>query len=132
MAKNTYKRTPRAKDNEATENQVHQEVKGKDKGKDKAKTSDKTVMPTNYIPYLIYVAIFGIFYVSNAHNAEKMIRKINHLEKEVENLRSDYTSLEVDYISAGVQSEITEKAKQLGLIENDKKVRKIIIKNSNE
>lgn len=92
-----------------------------------------TGLSIKYLPHLIYVAVLGVIYISNSHSAETMIRKLNKLETEVENLRSDYSSLEVDYTSAGVQSEITARAKkELNLIENDRKTKKIIIQNEDE
>lgn len=129
MAENRVKRTKKKEENKL----ISESKKEKSRSSFNLENAFDTGLSIKYIPHLIYVAILGIIYISNSHSAETMIRKLNKLETQVENLRSDYSSLEVDYTSSGVQSEITARAKEeLNLVENDKKTKKIIIANENE
>ncbi|MTI20227.1 hypothetical protein E1176_04270, partial [Fulvivirga sp. RKSG066] len=46
-------------------------------------------LPVKYLPYILFIAVVGIFYIGNSHYAEKTVRKIDKLKKEVEDLRAD-------------------------------------------
>lgn len=84
--------------------------------------------PINYIPYVLYITLLGIFYISNSHYAKKLQRQIIQLEKEVTNLRSDYTHSQAKYINATKYSEVEKRAKQLGLERVEKVPYQIIVK----
>ena len=68
---------------------------------------------------IFYLIFFIIFYISNQHSVEKKIREINILEKEVEELRTDYITLKNNYMFSRKETEILKKVKELGL-ENSK------------
>ncbi len=76
--------------------------------------------PIRYVPYFAFLTVLGLIYISNNYYSDKMMRKINALDKEVEILRIDYSTLKYEYIYSSKQSEIAEKVKQYGLIENQK------------
>ncbi|NJO02606.1 MAG: hypothetical protein HC880_13810 [Bacteroidia bacterium] len=85
-------------------------------------------LSTRYIPRLIYLSIFGIMYIANAHYAERMVREISTLEAEVETLRANHTTIKAEYDTyTGKQSEIAERAKAVGLVESGGKVQKIYV-----
>ena len=46
---------------------------------------------------IFYLLLFLIIYISNQHSVEKQIREINKLEKDVEELRTDYVTLNNNY-----------------------------------
>jgi len=75
-------------------------------------------VPEKFIPYIIFISFVGIFYIGNNHYTEKMIRNINKMEAEVEELRADYTSLKAEYMIDGKQSEVARKVTSLGLEES--------------
>lgn len=60
----------------------------------------------------------GLFYIGNTHYAEKTVRKINHVQTKVEDLRADYTTMKSDLMFASKQSEVARKVKQFGLAES--------------
>ncbi|MCS6820544.1 MAG: FtsL-like putative cell division protein [Microscillaceae bacterium] len=88
-------------------------------------TSLDAGLSTKYIPYLLFLAVLAILYIANAHQAEKMVRKINKLEAEVENARADYITLKVEYMYLGKQSEISKRAAELGLSQEVGKIKRI-------
>ena len=63
--------------------------------------------------------LFLIIYISNQHSVEKQIREINKLEKDVEELRTDYVTLNNNYMFSRKESEILKRVKKIGL-ENSK------------
>jgi len=68
---------------------------------------------------IFYLLFFLIIYISNQHSVEKQIREINNLEKDVEELRTDYVTLNNNYMFSRKESEILKRVKEIGL-ENSK------------
>ena len=80
-----------------------------------------------YMPNLLFTLALCIFYIGNSHYAEKTIRKIDKLKKEVQDLRADYTTLKADYMFASKQSEVARKVNNKGLRESSTPPNKIIL-----
>ncbi len=87
-------------------------------------------LPLKYLPYILFVMGIGIFYIGNNHYTEKTIRQITKMEKEVEDLRADYRTLQADYMHARLQSQVAKRVKKIGLNESSTPPNKIIIKAS--
>ena len=90
-------------------------------------TSFEQGLPARFVPYILYFTIVGLFYIGNSHYAERMIRKRSQLEREVEDLRANYTTLKAGYMLDSKQSEVAKRVKHLGLVESDTPPYKIII-----
>ncbi|MEQ8245749.1 FtsL-like putative cell division protein [Fulvivirga sp.] len=84
-------------------------------------------IPVRFVPHILFVAFIGLFYIGNSHYAEKNVRKIDALEKEVEDLRADYTTLKADYMFAGKQSEVAKNIARKGITESLRPPEKIVI-----
>ncbi len=85
----------------------------------------KEVVKVKYFPYLIFVAVLGVVYIANTHYTEKLIKRIDKIESEVEELRVDYTTLTYKYLYVSNRSTVEKKINNIGLIEIDKPVVKI-------
>ena len=64
---------------------------------------------------VLYLLFFLIIYISNQHSVEKKIREISILEKEVEELRTDYITLNNNYMFSRKETEILKRVKNLKL-----------------
>ena len=64
---------------------------------------------------VLYLLFFLIIYISNQHSLEKKIREISQLEKEVEELRTDYITLNNNYMFSRKETEILKRVKDLKL-----------------
>ena len=64
---------------------------------------------------ILYLLFFLIIYISNQHSVEKKIREISQLEKEVEELRTDYITLNNNYMFSRKETEILKRVKSLKL-----------------
>jgi hypothetical protein len=80
----------------------------------------------DHLPQILFLMALGILYIGNGHYAENTIRKINNLQKQVEDLRADYHTLKADYMFDSKQSEVASKVKNFGLRESSEPPLKII------
>lgn len=71
----------------------------------------------NAIPFFLYLIVIGILYITNGNIADKKIREINKLTKEVKELRSEYIITKSELMFLSKQSEIAKKTEALGLKE---------------
>ena len=79
-----------------------------------------------YLPQILFLMALGILYIGNGHFAENTIRKINTLQKRVEDLRADYHTLKADYMFDSKQSEVASKVQETGLRESSEPPVKIL------
>ena len=86
-------------------------------------------LPVKYLPYVLYIFILLLIYIGNNHYAEKSVRKIDRLEREVEDLRADYTTLKAEYMLSGKQSEVAKTVEEKGLEESLEPPKKVYVSN---
>lgn len=84
--------------------------------------------PSSYLPYVLFLAFLGVLYITNAHFARKLQRETLSLEKEVIQLKTDYTHMQAKYMNSIRYSEIEKRAKQFGLQRTEKVPYQIVIK----
>ena len=82
-----------------------------------------------YLPYILYLMFLGILYIGNGHYAENSIRKVDALQRQVEDLRADYHTLKADYMFSSKQSEVAVRVKDMDLYESLNPPYKIEVKN---
>ena len=90
-------------------------------------TSFERGLPTRFVPYILYFTIIGLFYIGNSHYAERMVRRTEQLEREVDNLRANYTTMKASYMYESKQSQVAKRAKKLGLEESATPPYKIVV-----
>jgi hypothetical protein len=67
------------------------------------------------IPFLIFIALLLILYIANIYKGEKIMSEIISLEKEVRELRAEYSSTVFDRQQLSTQSEISKMITEKGL-----------------
>lgn len=83
-------------------------------------------VPVHMVPKALFVALLMLVYIFNSHQGDRMARKIASLQSEVEDLRTDYTTLQSEWMTETRRSRLIEKAKTLGLIESTEPPFKIL------
>lgn len=83
--------------------------------------------PMHQLPKIGFVMLLCLLYIGNTHYAEKTVRKINHVQAEVEDLRADYTTMKSDLMYASKQSEVARKVSAFGLEESLEPPHKIVV-----
>lgn len=69
------------------------------------------------LPFAAFVALLGLVYISNRHLAERTVRSIDQLSRQVKELSWDYKSLSAELMKLTTQTEIAKRADTLGLKE---------------
>lgn len=69
------------------------------------------------LPFIAFLAFLALLYISNRHMAERTVRQIDRLGREVKELSWDYKSLSAELMKLTTQSEIAKRADTLGLKE---------------
>ena len=78
------------------------------------------------LPFVLFLGFLAIIYIANAHFAEKRVREVFELQKEVKDLRREYHSLRSDIAFNSRRTELARQLKNKGLgqsIRRQKKVR---------
>jgi len=70
-----------------------------------------------HIYYFIFLIFIGILYITNGNMADKKIREINKLNKELKELRSKYIISKAELMFLNKQSEVAKRVEPLGLKE---------------
>ena len=72
------------------------------------------------LPFVCYLVLLGVIYISNAHASEKALRRIETLKQEVKDTKWHYMSLQQQLEYGSIQSQIGKKVEGIGLVQNHK------------
>ncbi len=62
--------------------------------------------------FIAFLVVLGVVYISNAHSAEKHLREIQELKKEVKELQWEYLGLKKDIVKGSSMSRLQAKMKE--------------------
>lgn len=88
--------------------------------------NDRIFLVTN-LRYVLFVSLFALFYIANTHYAEKNMRQINTLQKELRELESQYMTSKSELMYKSKLTEVAKLVKPYGLRELTKPPQKIVI-----
>ncbi|MGQ1910926.1 FtsL-like putative cell division protein [Marinifilum sp. RC60d5] len=74
----------------------------------------KTVV-VHQLPFVLFVVVLGILYISNRYTSEKVYRDMIKLEKELKDLRFESITTASDLMYMSKQSEVVKRVKRDGL-----------------
>ena len=69
------------------------------------------------VPFFLFLAVIAIIYIYNGHYADKTVRRINRLSKEVKELQYEYKTVKSEVMFHSKQSELAKAVEPLGLKE---------------
>lgn len=69
------------------------------------------------IPYFLFLSVLAVIYIYNGHYADKTIRNINKVSKELRELQYEYKTLKSEVMYRSKQSEMAKAVEPLGLKE---------------
>jgi len=83
---------------------------------------------TEMLPFIVFLAMLCMMYIANRHFAERNIRAIDKLNKEVKEMSWDYKTLKADLMLKSTKTEVAKLVDTLGLKEPIEPPKKIVIK----
>jgi len=80
------------------------------KAKNKETTRKKvgTRMMFRNLPFIYFLSGLALLYIANAHYAERKVRQIDALKKEIEQMRWEFNSVKSDFLFKSTQSQLTK------------------------
>ena len=69
------------------------------------------------VPFFLFLSLLAVIYIYNGHYANKTIRKINKLSREVKELKYEYTAVKSKVLYQSKQTELVKAVEPLGLKE---------------
>lgn len=87
----------------------------------------ETIM--DFLPFVAFLSLLAILYISNTFYAEKTIRKINTLTNELKELKAESITARSDRMFKSKQSEVAKEADKIGLKESVEPPVKLIANN---
>lgn len=94
----------------------------------KAKTSFKfSDSVLNNLAFLAFLGLLATIYIANAHYADRNVRQIQVLNKEVREMRWHYMSLQSENMFNSLRSEVESRVKDDGLRLSRGKPMKVVI-----
>ena len=79
------------------------------------------------MPFIVFLMILGIIYITNIFNVERSRRQIDDLEEELRELRYEYISSRSKLMFESKPSEIVIKLKETGIGESMDPPKKIMV-----
>lgn len=71
----------------------------------------------NIMPFLFFLTVLGMLYIANKHYAEKNIRQIEKINKELKELKWEHLTAKSELVSKSKQSELAKITTLFGLKE---------------
>jgi len=84
------------------------------------------------LPFVLYIALLGMIYIGNRHLAEKNIRDIDKLNKEVKELSYGYKVTKADLAYKSTLTEVAKRVDTLGIKESLQPPQKIVDKEATD
>ena len=69
------------------------------------------------IPFFLFLAVLAVVYIYNGHYADKTVRNINKVSRELKELQFEYKTLKSEVMFRSKQSELAKAVEPLGLAE---------------
>ena len=80
------------------------------------------------LPFLAFLGFLATIYIANSHYAERNVREIQTLQREIKELRWYYMSLQSENMYNSKRTEIANSVKEEGLRLQRGKPKKIVVK----
>lgn len=83
---------------------------------------------TSALPFVLFLAFLGMVYIANRHLAEKNIRDIDKISREVKELTWDYKTTKAELAYKSILTEVAKRADTLGIKESLQPPQRLTVK----
>lgn len=84
------------------------------------------------MPYIFFLTLIALVYIANSYYAERTVRDIDRVTKELKTLRTEYISGKSELMFVSKQSEVAKAVAWQGLKESVEAPKKIIVEPTKE
>ena len=84
-------------------------------------------MLVSALPFILFLSVFALLYIANSYVAEKTIRDIDHVTKEIKELKSEYITSKSDLEYKSKQTQVAAAVLPLGIKETRVAPKKIVV-----
>lgn len=70
---------------------------------------------TQNMPFILFLSALALIYIANSHLAEKKIRRINKLGREIKELKWEYLNVKSELMFRSKMSEVSKAVEPMGL-----------------
>lgn len=82
----------------------------------------------NHLPFVLFLGFLTMIYIANAHLAERNVRTIQVLQKEIKEMRWHYLSIQSENMYNSQRTEVAKKVKDMGLRSLNERPKRLIVK----
>ena len=79
------------------------------------------------LQYVFFLFFLGLIYIANAHFADKQVRQIQRLEKDIKDLKWRYNAAKAAVMFTTKQSEVEEQVKAFNLRSSNTRTKRIVV-----
>lgn len=79
----------------------------------------------NNLPFILFLGVLGLIYIGNTHLAERKIKRIEQLDREMRELRWQYTTTKANLMFRSKQTEVAKDVAKMDLKELTEPPKKI-------
>jgi len=110
--------------------------KKKKKGNNQAARSAQNILggtfltkeaTAKHLPFLLFLAFIAIIYIGNSYYAEKNIRKIERLQKQLKEMRYEHITKKSQLNKSSSQSQVAKSLKNKGIMESTIPPTKLVV-----
>ena len=84
------------------------------------------------MPYIFFLTLVALVYIANSYYAERTIRDIDAVSKELKTLRTEYITGKSELMIVSKQSEVARAVAPQGLKESVEAPKKIVVESKND
>ncbi|HEX4887104.1 MAG TPA: FtsL-like putative cell division protein [Luteibaculaceae bacterium] len=81
----------------------------------------------NQMPFLLYLCLLAVFYIGYGYYGEKTIRELDRVDRELKEIKSEYTTTSTKLEVLRQQSKVAEEIYRMGLQESRVPPKKIVV-----
>ena len=79
------------------------------------------------LPFVFFIFFLGLIYIANSNLADKQVRQIQVLEKDIKDLKWRYNGAKADVMLSTKQSQVEQLVSPFGLRASNQRTKRIVV-----
>ena len=82
---------------------------------------------TESLPFIFFLGLLAVMYIGNSYNADKLVRQIDHTQKELKEFVSEYGSTKRMLQDSSMRTIVSKKVEMMGLNDSVTSQKQIVV-----